>query len=171
MLMDSATSTSRLGSTWIQRGWSRPAANGLTVRPGAATGVCPRVQPWAVGILSVGIRPCGFAVGIVGELPQAGSCAPSVSRRDRSAAPPISATTRAKMSEKLNARSPLTRAARDQKPNSERPVRLRGHLNYPQHLADDLQRRAPAEAISIRARWPRLAPPATLLFGPQTKLS
>jgi hypothetical protein len=57
----------------------------------------------AVGILSVGILPCGLAAGIAGELPQAGSCDPSVSRRISSAVPPVSATTRAKMSETFTA--------------------------------------------------------------------
>ena len=84
-------STSPLGSTWIQRGCSRPVANALTFSPGAATGVCPWAHPWAVGILSVGMLPCGLAAGIAGALPQAGSGAPPVSRRDSSAAPPTSA--------------------------------------------------------------------------------
>jgi hypothetical protein len=79
------------------------AANALTERPAAATGVCPSIHPFAVGILSVGMLPCGLAAGIVGELPQAGSCEPSVRRRVSSAAPPISETSRAKVSEKLNA--------------------------------------------------------------------
>jgi len=47
--------------------------------------------------------PCGLAAGIVGELPQAGSCEPSARRRVSSAAPPISDTSRAKVSEKFNA--------------------------------------------------------------------
>ena len=45
--------------------------------------------------------PCGFAAGIAGALPQAGAGAPPASRRAMSAAPPISATTRAKISEKF----------------------------------------------------------------------
>ena len=44
--------------------------------------------------------------GIAGVLPQAGSCTPPRNRRDTSAAPPTSATPRAKMSEKLNALFP-----------------------------------------------------------------
>jgi hypothetical protein len=69
--------------------------------PGAAVGICPSIQPLAVGILSVGIAPCGFASGTTGALPQAGSGAAPCSRRHSSAAPPISATMRAKIPEKL----------------------------------------------------------------------
>jgi len=64
-------STSPLGSTLIQRGWSRPVANALTLSPGPATGTCPSLHPFAVGILSVGMAPCGFATGTTGALPQA----------------------------------------------------------------------------------------------------
>ena len=94
-------STSPLGRTLIQRGWSRSVANALTFSPGAAVGVSPSLHPWAVGILSVGRAPCGFASGITGALPQAGFCAASCIRRHISAAPPISATIRAKMPEKF----------------------------------------------------------------------
>src|SRR5262249_56336360 len=91
----SATVMSPLGSTLIQRGWLGPAANALTLSPGAATGVCPGAQPLAVGILSVGMLPCGLAVGIFGALPQAGSCAPPcTSCRHWIAAAPTSATPR-----------------------------------------------------------------------------
>ncbi len=90
-----------MGSTLIQRGCFRPVANALTLSPGAATGVCPSVQPLAVGILSVGMLPCGFAAGTTGALPQAGSGAPPCSRRHSSAAAPISATIRAKIPDKL----------------------------------------------------------------------
>src|SRR4029077_8851333 len=69
----SAVSTSPLGSSCIQRGCLRPAANALTLSPGAAIGVCPCAQPLAVGILSVGMLPWGFAGGIAGVLPNAGS--------------------------------------------------------------------------------------------------
>jgi hypothetical protein len=99
-----------LGSTSIQRGWSRPVANALTLSPGAATGVCPTDHPLAVGIFNVGMAPCGFAAGIAGLLPQAGSCSPSVSRRNCSAVPPTSATTREKTAEKLNSLSPWSDA-------------------------------------------------------------
>ena len=47
------------------------------------------------------MAPCGFAAGITGALPQAGSGAPPCSRRHRIAAAPISATMRAKMPDKL----------------------------------------------------------------------
>ena len=94
---DSAMSTSPLGSTLIQRGWSRPVANALTLSPGAAVGFCPSLQPWAVGILSVGMAPCGFASGIAGALPQAGAGAAPCIRRHSSATAPISATMRAKI--------------------------------------------------------------------------
>src|SRR5882724_3980642 len=93
----SATVTSPLGSTLIQRGCFRPVANALTLRPGAATGVCPSVHPLAVGILSVGMLPWAFAAGTTGELPQAGSGAVPYDRRQSSAAAPISATMRAKI--------------------------------------------------------------------------
>src|SRR5262245_44696707 len=94
-------STSPLGSTWIQRGCSRPVANALTSRPGAATGFSPFAHPWAVGILSVGMAPCGLAAGITGVLPQAGAYAGSCTRRHSSATPPTSATMRAKIPERL----------------------------------------------------------------------
>src|SRR5260221_7694996 len=111
----SATVTSPLGSTWIQRGCLRPVANALPLSPGPATGVCPWVRPLAVGILRVGMLPCGFAAGIAGVLPTAGSCAPPRSRRHATAAAPISATMRAKMPDKLIVllpRAPPTLAAR-----------------------------------------------------------
>src|ERR1700675_3219291 len=98
---DSATRTSPLGSTLIQRGCFRPVANALTLSPGAATGFCPPLHPLAVGILSVGILPCGFAVGTTGALPQAGAGAAPCNRRQNSAAAPISAPSRAKIPEKL----------------------------------------------------------------------
>ena len=41
----SATSTSPLGSTCSQRGWSSPPANSLTAKPWAAVGIVP-VRPW-----------------------------------------------------------------------------------------------------------------------------
>ena len=106
-MLDSATSTSPFGSTSIQRGCCSPVANALTFSPGAATGVCPTVHPFAVGILSVGILPCDFAAGMAGASPQAGSGKPVVNRRDTSAAPPTTATTRAKTSEKANSVFPL----------------------------------------------------------------
>ena len=51
----SATSTSPLGSTYNQRGWSRPVANAATARPAAAVGVAPSGQPFAGAISTVGI--------------------------------------------------------------------------------------------------------------------
>jgi hypothetical protein len=45
--------------------------------------------------------PCGLAGGIAGVLPTAGACAPPCNRRHAIAAAPISATMRAKMSDKL----------------------------------------------------------------------
>ena len=47
------------------------------------------------------MAPCGFASGITGALPQAGSGAAPCIRRHSSAAAPISATMRAKMPEKF----------------------------------------------------------------------
>src|SRR5579863_8164675 len=100
--VDSAISTSPFGSTLIQRGCLSPVANALTLRPGAANGVWPSDHPLAVGILSVGMAPCGLAAGIAGLLPQAGSGEPCVSRRNCNAVPPTTATTREKTAEKLN---------------------------------------------------------------------
>src|SRR4029450_6810302 len=97
----SAMRTSPLGSTLIQRGWSRSFANALTLSPGAAVGFCPSLQPCAVGILRVGMAPCGLAVGIAGGLPQAALGWAPCSRRHSSAAAPTSATKRAKILEKL----------------------------------------------------------------------
>src|SRR5260221_12020463 len=108
---DSATSTSPLGNTLIQRGCFRPVANALTLNPGAATGVCPGAHPWAVGILSVGMLPCGFASGIAGALSHAGSGEPCRNCRVTRAAPPTTAATRAKTFEKLNVVSPSLRAS------------------------------------------------------------
>ena len=70
-------------------------------------GVCPGAHPRAVGILSVGMLPCGRAAGIAGVAPTAGSCAPPCSRRHRIAAAPISATSFAKMPDRLIALPPL----------------------------------------------------------------
>src|SRR5688572_25030394 len=102
----SAARTSPLGSTWSQRGCLRPVANALTLSPGAATGVCPSVQPLAVGVLSVGMPPCDLAAGIAGAPPQAGSSAPPC-RRHRIAPAPISATIRPKAPDRLIALLPL----------------------------------------------------------------
>src|SRR5512134_3665341 len=103
----SATVTSPLGSRWIQRGCLRPVANALTLSPGAATGVCPGAHPLAVGILSVGMLPCGLAAGIAGLLPTAGSEGLPCSLRQRIAAPPTSATMRANMSDNPIASPPV----------------------------------------------------------------
>ena len=95
-----------------RRRWAAPRSSGdargrrakaLTLSPGAAIGVWPGLQPRAVGIFSVGMLPCGLAAGIAGALPHAGSGEPPVSRRIWSAAPPITATPRAKRVEKLTA--------------------------------------------------------------------
>jgi hypothetical protein len=61
----------------------------------------PVGPPLAVGILSVGMAPRGFATGTTGALPQAGSGATPCNRRHSSAAAPISATIRAKIPDKL----------------------------------------------------------------------
>src|SRR5271154_3322025 len=100
-LVDSATSTSPLGSTLIQRGCFKPVANALTLSPAATTGIWPRSQPRAVGILSVGKVPCGFAAGTAGALPQAGAGAVPCSLRHQSAALPINATISAKILDTL----------------------------------------------------------------------
>src|SRR5215510_14053904 len=42
----SATSTSPLGRTYNQRGWSSPVANAVTAAPGAACGAWPLGQPF-----------------------------------------------------------------------------------------------------------------------------
>ena len=51
--------------------------------------------------------PCGFAAGIAGVLPKAGSCALPSRRRNRTVAAPISATIRPKMPDRLTAIPPL----------------------------------------------------------------
>jgi hypothetical protein len=56
--------------------------------------------------------PCGLAAGMVGALPHAGWWVPCVSRRTWSAVPPITATIRAKIPEKLNALLPRVRYSR-----------------------------------------------------------
>jgi hypothetical protein len=90
-----------LGSTLIQRGCCSPIANALTFKPGAATGFCPSLHPLADGIFSVGSAPCGFAAGTTAALPQAGAGWAPCKRRQRSAAPPSSATNCAKIPDKL----------------------------------------------------------------------
>src|SRR6185436_13905625 len=50
----SATSTSPLGRTCSQRGWSSPVAKACTLSPGAAVGDPPPLQPTASAIFSVG---------------------------------------------------------------------------------------------------------------------
>ena len=113
----------------------------------------PLVHPLAVGILSVGILPCGFAAGIAGELPQAGSCEPSVSRRITSAVPPVSATTRAKMSEKFNALFHFLRvaAARSKTEFGAAYAVLREFV-APQQPTGELWFRAPAKVVVV---WDR----------------
>ena len=51
--------------------------------------------------------PCGFAAGIAGVLPKAGSYAAPSRRRSRTVASPISATIRPKMPDRLTAIPPL----------------------------------------------------------------
>src|SRR6188508_3486683 len=51
----SATSTSPLGSTKSQRGWSSPSANWVTFNPAAGVGVTPAGQPTTLATLTVGI--------------------------------------------------------------------------------------------------------------------
>src|SRR5690349_551736 len=101
--------TSPLGSRWIQRGCLRPVAKALTLSPEAATGVWPAVHPLAVGILSVGMLPCGFAAGMTGASPTACTLGVPCSRRQATVAAPTTATPRAKTSEKLIARSLVVR--------------------------------------------------------------
>src|SRR4051812_35618346 len=124
-LSASATSTSPFGRAWIQRGCFRPAAKALTWSPGAATGVCPAAHPFAVGIFSVGMLPWGFAGGIAGVLPKAGAFGPSCRCRKWIAPAPTSATTRAKMPDKLISVLDLGEHGRQQAPRGghqpERP--------------------------------------------------
>ena len=79
-------------------GASSPVAKALTLKPGAATGSCPGAQPCAVGIFSVGMRPCGRAAGIWGAAPTAALRTAPCSRRHRMAPAPTRATARAKTS-------------------------------------------------------------------------
>lgn len=64
----SATSTSPLGNTYIQRGWSNPRANAITRRPGAASGQTPTGQPSAGAMFKVGSSEF-VGAGIVGCAP------------------------------------------------------------------------------------------------------
>ena len=95
----SATSTSPPGRTWIQRGCLRPLANGLTLSPGAATGVDPCDHPFAVGILRVGTPPWGLGGGIVGLPPKVGWGAPC-ERRSQIAVAPTAMASRETTSDK-----------------------------------------------------------------------
>jgi len=123
------------------------------VSPAPATGVFPSDHPLAVGILSVGILPCGFAAGIAGELPQAASCEPSVSRRISSAVPPVSATTRAKMSEKFNALFHFSRVANAGSKTELGAVdAVLRELVGPQQPTGEQRLRAPAKEIVV---WDR----------------
>ena len=74
---------------------------GIDLEPRRRHRRLPGAPAPALGIFSVGKAPCGFAAGTTGALPQAGSGAASCSRRHCSAAPPISATKRAKIPDKL----------------------------------------------------------------------
>ncbi|MNX89410.1 hypothetical protein D3C86_1214240 [compost metagenome] len=78
----SATSTSPLGSTYSQRGWSSPPAYAVTARPLAATGCAPGGQPTARAVFTVGMRvvlgggnlgfgPMPASTGSVATSPQA----------------------------------------------------------------------------------------------------
>ena len=64
----SATSTSPLGSTSIQRGWSKPVAKAATRVPVAACGVAPAGQPVARAMFTVGSNVL-LAAGSTGEVP------------------------------------------------------------------------------------------------------
>ena len=67
-LFDSATSTSPFGSTYSQRGWSRPWARACTSSPCAACGLAPSGQPFAGAMSTVGIR-LRFGAGNCGAGP------------------------------------------------------------------------------------------------------
>src|SRR5450830_739304 len=64
----SATSTSPLGNTYSQRGWSRPSAKAATWVPAAAVGLVPAGQPMAGAMFTVGISVL-FGSGNCGEGP------------------------------------------------------------------------------------------------------
>ncbi len=88
----SATSTSPLGSTSSQRGWSRPLANNATRVPGAGCGIAPAGQPFAGAMLTVGnIVLFGAGNAGVGPLPaETGSLAISLQAESARAVAPIS---------------------------------------------------------------------------------
>ena len=66
----SATSTSPLGSTNSQRGWSRPLANAFTRVPAAPCGITPSDQPFAGAMFTVGISVrCGCGKVGCGPVP------------------------------------------------------------------------------------------------------
>ncbi len=51
----------------------QPGGEGIDLQAGSSDRKLSRRPPACRGIFSVMIRPCGFAVGMVGALPQAGS--------------------------------------------------------------------------------------------------
>ena len=65
----SATSTSPLGNTYSQRGWSNSAAKAATRVPGAATGRGAGRQPTAGAIFTVGSTVC-TGCGNTGAVPE-----------------------------------------------------------------------------------------------------
>ena len=94
--LDSATSTSPLGRTSIQRGWSSPEAKALTASPGAVSGTWPGSHPLAVGIFSV-MMPCRLASGMVGAVPTACTLG-APNRLIATIVPPTTAVARARKS-------------------------------------------------------------------------
>ncbi len=84
-----------------------PGRERVDLEPGRGDRLLARPHPCAVGIFSVGMAPCGFAAGIAGALPQAGSWrARPAAAAPAAPPPPTSATPRANMLEKLTAISP-----------------------------------------------------------------
>src|SRR3546814_17131867 len=67
----SATSTSPLGSTYSQRGSSRPPAHRVTVNPGSGVGLAPLGKPSAGAMSTDGIR-VRFGHGQIGRSPGRG---------------------------------------------------------------------------------------------------
>ena len=85
----SATSTSPLGRTWTQRGWSRPVASAVTARPAMGKGITPAGQPTAGAIFTVGIRLLtGLGKLGVAPIPAVGSSAAVSPQAARNTAPP-----------------------------------------------------------------------------------
>ena len=110
--------------------------------------------------------PCGFAAGIAGALPQAGSGEPYLSRRDTSAVAPINATTRANVSEKFNAWFSLWRAGRAAAPDGlGRQPHSRSFRGYLPTVEAIIRQTAASHQVTRDVKRTRLA----IAAGPRSR--